>query len=522
MQGEYKGDFTRDSFHPAKHFSRVLMQQGRVQLDADWNEQTAILLHYLRSLAADLIGPHGGPAVEGSNGFSVSTQNNLGDELVIGQGHYYVDGILCEFNTPAVPITPADGQNEITLGNTGSLGAQFKAGQYVEIFDGDTKFPNAYFKIKQVQGNVLTLETEPPKFKTAKLRHAVTYTTQPDYPLHGASEIPTPWLVYLDVWERHITYLQDGSCREVALGGADTATRAKVVWQVKISSKIPNLQNNKVDDLDWRKYVSENLDLDNRGLLKARVQPQATSTDACMISPASSYRGAENQLYRVEINNGGSPTATFKWSRDNGSVVFPILEVGTASGQTTVTLGNLGRDESMSLNEGDWVEIVDDTSVLLNQAGSLLKVVTIDRANIRVTLNGAVSGMVGSQLASHPLLRRWEQKDGDPSSGGVQLAADGAIPIVELNWIPLEKGIQIHFQSGGNYRTGDYWLIPARTATGQLEWPMIHSAESAGDHLPDWLPPHGVQHHYAPLAQVNALEPPNIADLRRTFTTQAK
>jgi len=57
-----KGDFSRVTFDVTKHFSRVLMQQGRVQLDADWNEQTAILLHFLQSLAEDLIGEHGGPA----------------------------------------------------------------------------------------------------------------------------------------------------------------------------------------------------------------------------------------------------------------------------------------------------------------------------------------------------------------------------------------------------------------------------------------------------------------------------
>ena len=66
-----KGDFTRDTFDPFRHFSRVLMQQGRVQLDADFNEQAAILLHYLRTLAADLIGPHGGPG------------NELGFEILI-------------------------------------------------------------------------------------------------------------------------------------------------------------------------------------------------------------------------------------------------------------------------------------------------------------------------------------------------------------------------------------------------------------------------------------------------------
>ena len=50
MQGEYRGDFTRDTFDPAKRFLRVLYQQGRVQLDADFNEQVSILLHYLQSL----------------------------------------------------------------------------------------------------------------------------------------------------------------------------------------------------------------------------------------------------------------------------------------------------------------------------------------------------------------------------------------------------------------------------------------------------------------------------------------
>ena len=49
-------DLTRDSFDPAKYFSRVLMQQGRVQLDADWNEQASILLHLIRRLAANLGG----------------------------------------------------------------------------------------------------------------------------------------------------------------------------------------------------------------------------------------------------------------------------------------------------------------------------------------------------------------------------------------------------------------------------------------------------------------------------------
>ena len=37
-----KGDFSRDTFNPRKHYAGVLMQQGRVQIDADWNEQQSI------------------------------------------------------------------------------------------------------------------------------------------------------------------------------------------------------------------------------------------------------------------------------------------------------------------------------------------------------------------------------------------------------------------------------------------------------------------------------------------------
>ena len=112
-----KGDFTRDTFDRAKHFSRVLMQQGRVQLDADWNEQTSILLHYLRTLAGDILGPSRGrrtpwdsiSSAEGrlpmrrlmpSNrtplGRRSSNRRSRAATFVIGTGRYYVHGVLVE------------------------------------------------------------------------------------------------------------------------------------------------------------------------------------------------------------------------------------------------------------------------------------------------------------------------------------------------------------------------------------------------------------------------------------------
>ena len=40
------------------------MQQGRVQLDADWNEQQAITQNRVETEAADVIGPNGAPLDE--------------------------------------------------------------------------------------------------------------------------------------------------------------------------------------------------------------------------------------------------------------------------------------------------------------------------------------------------------------------------------------------------------------------------------------------------------------------------
>ena len=53
------GDFSRLTFDPSKHYSSVLLQQGRVQLDADGNEQASLGLHYLRAFIADIIGSGG-------------------------------------------------------------------------------------------------------------------------------------------------------------------------------------------------------------------------------------------------------------------------------------------------------------------------------------------------------------------------------------------------------------------------------------------------------------------------------
>ena len=60
----------------------------------------------------------------------------------------------------------------------------------------------------------------------------ITYLNQPFLPDPPA--ITGAGLVYLDVWEREVTAIQDPNLLDVALGGVDTATRRQTVWQVKL------------------------------------------------------------------------------------------------------------------------------------------------------------------------------------------------------------------------------------------------------------------------------------------------
>jgi hypothetical protein len=77
---------------------------------------------------------------------------------------------------------------------------------------------------------------------------------------------------------------------------------------------------------------------------------------------------------------------TFKWSRENASVIFPIRSIDG----TKVTLDHLGHDERLGLHVGDWVEVIDDVYDLHRRADDLLRITAPpDPVKMQVTLNRA-------------------------------------------------------------------------------------------------------------------------------------
>ena len=92
-----KADISRDTFQAARDIRRVVAQQGRPWLDADWNEQVSVLLHRLETLAADLFGEYA--AID--TGFQIEPVkdkpgNPLARTFSALRGRYYVHGLMCE------------------------------------------------------------------------------------------------------------------------------------------------------------------------------------------------------------------------------------------------------------------------------------------------------------------------------------------------------------------------------------------------------------------------------------------
>lgn len=409
-----KGDFSKDTFNAKKHFHDVLMQQGRVLLDTDWNEQKEITNHRIETETTDVIGVAGAPIH--NDGFEIITVDAGGNpvspgvNIKISAGRFYVDGILCE--------------NEAD----------------------------------------------------------VLFNLQPDFNGSNLPSVNGDYLFYLDVWQRHITWLEDSDIREVALNGPDTTTRSKTVWQVKCAP-VPAGSNCSTASIPE--------DVAYTGKMKARTELSSGAADPCGLVTSGGYRRLENQLYRVEIHRGGTrDTATFKWSRDNGSVVVKWEGQDTGNNNKLI-VSSTGRDELLGFKSGNWIELIDESTDLQQAPGILVQVsnvegniITVNPATI-VRPDGSTGGSTPVWAANKNFrVRRWDMVK-DAAAPGTDR---GEINLNKSAWIKLEDGVEVEFIAG-TYRSGDYWLIPARTNTGKIEWsPDTHQF------------PRGVKHHYAKLA----------------------
>ncbi len=500
-------DYTRDTFRPSRHFSGVRQQQGRVHLDADWNEAFDIGRHVERKTAGDVIGRTGMPGA--APGFALSAVPAApGADLLIGTGRAYVGGILVEHEaSPASVLHRVSGADAATVWEVVG-GPALRAGQWVETTAAGAATRVSVTQVQEGDGGRqrLTFSGAVGVADTVEIRGLASLLVQPDLPGAALPADPGPHLAYLDVWEREITVLDDPLIAETALNGPDTAVRSQVVWQVRTLPLQPLLDAGAIAAPPacsafapgWTPEPAEPL------RLTAAARAAEAEQSPCELPVEGGYRSLDNQLYRVEIHTAGAAGLTLKWSRDNAIHRHRLLDVANGS----LVLEEIGPDSPTSIAADDWLELSDEDRVLDGKPGYFVEVDEVVGTRLRIrtildpeTLQPLVqNGKPNADaLPRRGTVRRWE--GGRP----VAIPAGGKLA--------LEAGIEVTL-AAGRAATGMYWLIPARTLTAAIEWPADPASGA-----PLALPPHGVRHAYCALGIIDksAAGLGIVSDCRRIF-----
>ncbi len=432
-----KGDFSRFTFDPLKNYITVLKQQGRVELDSDWNEQAELFAENLRQLAADLLGPLAIPLTPDNNGYANS------NALAIGGFSRGTGGVL-----------------DFTIGK----GSIYIGGYYYRL----------------------------PK--------DITYRTQADYPEPEMPDGKGDYLVYLEAWRKSVSYIDDESIREPALGGPDTCMRTRLLGQVRLLV---------ADDISSPEEACRYL---------TEASPPSNITLTLHIDQSAHQLPLNfgevdlggglipgNLHYRLEIHRGmeidGNAIEGIKWSDENGSVLARALK---SIDSRTILAEEPELVTGESFKPGDWVEVSNIVTELHRHGGQMAQIERLDSTSggLLVTLDSDI----------HPLLTRRKNGNSTLEAGllpRLQRWSGYITPLTLKNNYNLGRGVKVTFGSSErrfHFEPGDYWTY------------AIRDREYNRRHVPVKALPSGIKKYRYPLAIIKrGPKSEKIIDCRRFF-----
>ncbi|MFN9628837.1 MAG: DUF6519 domain-containing protein [Cyanobacteriota bacterium] len=486
------GDFSRNTFDPRKDYSLVRMQQGRLFTDADWNEQGDILREGDRRTAAELIGHAGFP--EDDAGFGILPDKST-RTIRITPGTGYVAGVRHVVPEPANITVSRVG------GSDGDPTWRIESGPTLaekDLLSTDPLAQDNFVIIKNVQvdeNGTHAFQTTPVlKGTITRLFRHWRLLAQPYGSIKKLPETEGNYLAVLKSTDIPVTALDDPLIGEVAFEGVDTALRDRTIWQVLLIQD-STIQNLLYADPSDTPTLTNGLDpvigQKEAGKLLAYAEGVPASTDPCTLAPAAGYRSLDNLLYRVEIHAPGNidhasgtiHNASYKWSRENAIHRTRYNSINAKD----LILESTGRDEESTLKSGDWIEIRSQDSINNQTPGYMARIAEVVGKRLRLAelFNPAMESIPPEEdsninkLPQPGFITRWE--GGKP------------IPITSTP-ATLENGVKVMFKDG-EFQCGDYWLIPARAISGDVEWPSDPSTN-----LPLAQAPHGPRRDYAALA----------------------
>jgi hypothetical protein len=364
-------DRARISYDPSRYWRGVISQQGRVTLEADWNEADAIAAQERREDLLDIVGPVGTP----DNGYQIlpGASGSPPGDLLIQEGTLYVGGerMVLDSNLDYAdqpdwidtagdplwtkPIVPASGTTEAIylLLRAQEVGAV----EDPALLDVALGGPDTAARWRILQRVVRTPTS--------------------------ASDCPGAMTALEEFWAAQGLEL-------------DPAT----------------------------------LQLESQARLQVSFQEQPPSL--CEPLGQGGYLGAQNQLIRVQVASVNNGVPTLVWGFDNASFLYriagpPVVDAG--AGTTTVTLATAPVDSYHQPVQTQAVEVLMAAAQLTSSdyiaasTGVVTSVTVGYNADMQLVLGTALD----NDVVSSPLLflRVWQGTVTPSSPGPVELGDTG-------------------------------------------------------------------------------------------------
>lgn len=433
-------DRARVTYDPKQQYRSVVMQQGRVTLEADWNEAWQITNEELRKETLDFVGPCGTP-----------------------DGGYKV--VLIPDPTPAYDFYI-------------SSGTMYVGGMRAHLYD-----PVQYSN----QPDWRDSGPEDPDWVDPS-----SFTASPSNP-------PLNEFVYLLLREQEVSAVEDFDLKDVALGGPDTAQRVRLLQRFVrlVSQGTDCVSGLAAGQAKWQTeglyFDPDTMRLKSWGTLLVGFSDQSSDPDPCQPQARGGYLDPDNQLIRVQISGVDDVTGNpkFVWGFDDASFLYRI-SVDPNNPQNLV-FQSLPVDSNHQPVTGQAVEVLRTAADLTNGgevAATSGFVFTLgqpydpDTQSIVMPTGVSLPLDYTSANQSPPnqlFLRVWQQEVVFTPGTPVALGDTGVL---------VTLATQAPSQS---FHLGDYWMFAVRPATPQTVYPeRYQNAPQPADGPRLWACPLGV------------------------------
>jgi hypothetical protein len=412
-------DRARVSYDPSRKWRGVIGQQGRVTVEADWNEATMIGEERDRQVALDAIGPVGTP----DRGYAVTA------------------------------ATPRRGERSGSAGDlTIGRGTLYLGGERLDLTQ----------KVRySAQPDWLDHSTDP-MWRAPRARR---------------DGDPRHELVYLLAAAQEVSAVEDPALADVALGGPDTMQRWRILQRFVRSPSESGTCEGARDDLE-RSLASYGLtfdpaDMTARSAARLKVSFSAAAGRSWSTA-AGGYLGSENQMIRVMVAGIDAATGqpTIVWGFDDASFLYRVT-ADPSSGATTLTLASAPVDSYHCPRRGQAVELLRDAVRLTESdfiASSSGFVSTVTEAYQAAAQTLVIAGgpdepgsyskdYLDAERTPQLYLRVWQ---------AVAQAQPGEP-------VPLgDTGVCVTLTSSNGFHVGDFWHFALRPVQPTIVYPECY------------------------------------------------